>query len=207
MLTEEKINTNFLKFKKYLEKYNCYSESMFNELGEKIKIAPYSSSSRYGGAEPGSLIDITLNKLCKIGAQINNMFGKNDKNVITHPMLYVNNNMLMKVLLLCNISKAEMFVKTEEKWKINKGENYEFANNKTAMKMGQRSLYLCQKYGITLEEEEFEAFLAMDKTEETNESCNTPLYTIVKIAKMLTSVELKQEFLKNNENNTSSKEM
>ena len=62
MLTEEKINANFLKFRNYLEKYDCFSEEMFNEIGEKIKYAPFSREKEYGGAEPGSLIDVTLNK-------------------------------------------------------------------------------------------------------------------------------------------------
>lgn len=207
MLTEEKINANFLKFRNYLEKYDCFSEEMFNEIGEKIKYAPFSREKEYGGAEPGSLIDVTLNKLCKIGAEINtNTLGQNGKEKFLHPMLCVNQRMLMRVLLLCNIGKAEMFVRTEEQWKLNKGINYDFVENKTKMKLGQRSLYLCQKYGIQLEEEEFDAFYSIDKTEEGSEGFNSPLYTIVKAAKAFTLVELRQEYLREVENNKQTKE-
>ena len=36
-LTEEKKNLNFVLWTKKLKDYNCYSESLINELGEKIK--------------------------------------------------------------------------------------------------------------------------------------------------------------------------
>ena len=36
-LTEEKKNLNFVLWTKKLKDYNCYSESLINEFGEKIK--------------------------------------------------------------------------------------------------------------------------------------------------------------------------
>lgn len=203
-MTEEKINANFLKFVKYLEKYNCYSEQMMNEIGDKIKIAPYSMQLDYGGAEPGALVDVTLNVLCKIGAEINNnALGSNGGDKIAHPNIAVNQNMLMRVLLLLNIAKAEMFVENPSEWhRRNLGKMYEFADNKTKLKLGQRSLFLCQKYGIHLEEEEFEAFLTIDQADDTGERFQSPLYTVVKAAKMFTLVELRQKYLANNKKET-----
>lgn len=203
-MTEEKINANYLKFVKYLEKYNCYSEQMMNEIGDKIKVAPYSMQLDYGGAEPGALIDVTLNVLCKIGAEINNnALGSNGGDKIAHPTIAVNQNMLMRVLLLLNIAKAEMFVENPSEWhRRNLGKMYEFANNKTKLKLGQRSLFLCQKYGIQLEEEEFEAFLTIDQADDTGERFQSPLYTVVKAAKMFTLVELRQKYLANNKKET-----
>lgn len=203
-MTEEKINANYLKFVKYLEKYNCYSEQMMNEIGEKIKVAPYSMQLDYGGAEPGALVDVTLNVLCKIGAEINNnALGSNGGDKIAHPTLAVNQNMLMRVLLLLNIAKAEMFVENPSEWhRRNLGKMYEFADTKTKLKLGQRSLFLCQKYGIQLEEEEFEAFLTIDQADDTGERFQSPLYTVVKAAKMFTLVELRQKSLFNNKKET-----
>ena len=43
-MTEEKCNANFVKFIESLEKYGCYSEDMINDIGEKIKKAPYTTS-------------------------------------------------------------------------------------------------------------------------------------------------------------------
>lgn len=195
MLTEERINANFLNFIKYLEKYGCYSEDMIKELGDKIKYAPYSKNTDYGGAEPGGLVDVTLNVLCRIGAEINtNALGANGGDTVKHPLLYVNSNMLMRVLLLLNIAKCEMF-RDADSWHRNRGMMYEFVDNTTKLKIGERSLYLCQKYGITLAEEEFEAFLAVDQDELSGERFQTPLYSVVRVAKMLTLVELRQRQL------------
>lgn len=197
MPTPEKINANYLLFIKYLEKYECYSEEMIKEIGDKIKMAPYSREVEFGGAEPGSLIDVTLNKLCKIGAQINtNALGKNGGDKISHPNLCVNQHMLMRVLLLMNLAKAEMFVPVTDDWKTRRGINYDFVEMKTKMKLGQRSLYLCQKYGIKLSEEEFDAFSTIDISDETGERFLSPLYAVVKTAKMLTLIELRQEYLR-----------
>ena len=79
---------------------------------------------------------------------------------------------------------------------------YEFAENKTKLKLGARSLYLCQKYGIQLEEEEFEAFLSIDTADDTGERFQSPLYSVVKAAMMFTLVELRQQQLALNKTET-----
>ena len=163
MPTPEKINANYLLFVKYLEKYDCYSEDMMKEIGEKI-------------------------------------------NTVSHPNLCVNQYMLMRVLLLMNIAKAEIFEPTTEDWKVRRGIMYEFVEMKTKMKLGQRSLYLCQKYGIKLSEEEFDAFSTIDISDETGERFLSPLYAVVKTAKMLTLIELRQEYLRSIEKNKFEKE-
>ncbi len=203
MITEDKINANYLKFIQYLEKYNCYSEQMIIEIGDKIKIAPYSAQLEFGGAEPGGLIDVTLNTLCRIGAEINQYAFGNNGNTdkpINHPLLCVNQNMLMKVLLLINISKVVSFIPNDSTWHKEKlGKMYNFIDFNTRLKLGQRSIYLCQKYGITLEEEEFEAFLALDNISiEDGENYHSPLYVLVKSAIMFTNIEL----YKKQKNNT-----
>lgn len=201
-MTPDKINANYLLFMQYLKKYDCYSEEMIKDIGDKIKIAPYSKEVEYGGAEPGSLIEVTLYKLCKIGAQINNKaLGKNSGDTVSHPYLCVSQYMLMRVLLLMNLAKAEIFEPVTEDWKMRRGIMYDFAEMKTKMKLGQRSLYMCQKYGIKLSEEEFDAFSTIDISDETGERFLSPLYAIVKTAKMLTLIELRQEYLRSIENN------
>lgn len=194
-LSESKLNSNYLNYIKYLEKYNCYSKEMMDDIGDKIKYATYSRNVNNGGAYAGALIDVTLNVLCRFGAQINNnTLGANGGDKILHPLMCVNNEMLMRVLLLLNIAKADMFVEADT-WHVNRGMPYTFADTKTKLKLGERSLYLCQKYGINLEEEEFEAFLSIDSADENGECFQSPLYTVVKAAKMLTAVELRQKYL------------
>lgn len=207
MLTEEKINQNYLTFLKKLETYGCYSEEMMNEIGDKVKYGTYSMQDEYGGCYAGSLIEITLQTLCRIGYEINeNAFGKNGKETFSHPYLAVNTNKLMRVLLLLNLAKAEMFIDETEQWKLKKGIMYKFQDFETALKLGARTLYLCQKYGIKLEEDEFEAILAIDDAEDNGARFRTPLYTLVKAVKLFTLVELRRKWEANHKNNVETME-
>lgn len=210
MLTTEKINSNFLLFQKKLENYGCYSEEMMNDLGEQIKNAPYSMNDEYGGCYDGALVDVTLRVLCNIAYQINEFaFGKAGvtDGKYKYPNLAVNSNKLMKVLFLLNIAKAVMFVDENEEWKKKRGQMYKFNNFDTSLKLGARTLFLCQKYGIKLEEDEYEAILTTDDTEDNGARFRTPLFTLVKTAKLFTMVELRQEWVKSHNNaNTATKE-
>jgi len=191
-ITEEKINRNYLLWIDYLKKYNCYSDRLIEEYGEKIKLASFAMSETSGGAYQGSLLDIVLSNLCVIASHINEgAFGLNSKEKYKHQHLYCDKTSLMKVLLLQHISKAELFVPSNEQWKINKGMYYEFNPNlQTALKLGERSIFLCMKYGITLTEEEYEAMKICDKDEEKSNSFITPLAELVKIANQLTAIEV-----------------
>lgn len=197
MLSEERINANYLMFINKLQKYNCYSEEMMNEMGERIKNASYSLSLDFGGAYRGGLIDITLNVLCKVGYMLNNncMGATNG-----FPLLSVNNDMLMRVLLLVNIAKADMFTIQTNEYKRKNGMPYEFVDTRTKLKIGERSLFLCQKYGIKLEEDEFEAFLSLDREDDKGERFNSPLFTMVKATKMFTLVQIHQKYLDDKNN-------
>lgn len=203
MLTEEKINQNYLTFIKKLETYGCYSEEMMNEIGDKVKYGTYSMQDEYGGCYAGSLVEVTLHTLCRIGYEINeNAFGKNGKESFAHPLLAVNAKKLMRVLLLLNLAKAEMFVDETEQWKIKKGIMYKFQDFETSLKLGARTLFLCQKYGIKLEEDEYEAILSIDDAENNGACFRSPLYTLVKSVKLFTLVELRKKWEANHKNNT-----
>lgn len=196
MLTTEKINLNFITFCKKLEKYNCYSEQMINELGEEIKNCSFSLNEDTGSCYQGSMIDIVLNHLCSIAYNVNEcVFGINGR----FSEMKVNPDMLMRVLLLQHLAKAEMFVPQREQWKIKRGQYYDFNPDlKASLKLGERSLYLCQKYGIEVSEEEFEAIRIIDKLDDDKiNSFLTPLCSIVKMANQFVAVEMRQKYLNN----------
>lgn len=197
MLSQEKINANFVTYCKKLEKYGCYSEEMMKVIGDKIKNCPFGMNEDSGGAYQGGMIDVVLHSLCKLAHNINELgFGNGDN--VNHPLLKVNSNMLFRVLLMQHIAKAEMFVPSSEQWKIKKGMLYEFNNNLTStLKLGERSIYLCQKYGITLEEEEYEAMRIIDREECKYDFFASPLALLVKFVNVLTATELKIKYLKN----------
>ena len=196
MLTTERINLNYITFCNKLKKYNCYSEQMISEIGDLLKNASFSMNDDSGSAYQGSLIDIVLNHLCSVAYNINEiLLGSSGK----FSAMRVNMDMLMRVLLLQHIAKAEMFINTRDSWKVKKGILYEFnPDMKTSLKLGERSLYLCQKYDIKLEEEEYEAIRILDKTEDDKVLYYiTPLCSIVRMANQFVAVEMRQKYINN----------
>ena len=198
MLSIEKINSNFILWIERLQKYNCYSQRLIDDMGDLIKNASFSLTENSGSAYQGSMIDVVLNNLCRLGYELNeNCFGYQN-NKIKHKHLYVNQNMLMRVLLLQHIAKAEMFVIQNNQWKAKNGYIYDFNGElKTSLKLGERSIFLCMKYGIELNEEEYEAMRIIDKDEDKTNSFTQPLCSIVKIANQLTAIEKYREYINN----------
>jgi hypothetical protein len=195
-LTEEKRNLNFVLWTKKLKDYNCYSESLINELGEKLKNASFNMNEANGGCYEGSLIEVILNNLCTLGYHINELaFGLNDKGKRNHPFLNVNTEMIMRVLLLQHISKAEYFITQTENWKKNKGYLFDFNGElETQLKMGERSAFLCMKHGIQLSEIEFEAMTIVDKDDKCFNSHQNQLVVLVKTINQLIAVELQRKY-------------
>lgn len=195
-LTEEKRNLNFVLWTKKLKDYNCYSESLINELGEKLKNASFNMNEANGGCYEGSLIEVILNNLCTLGYHINELaFGLNDKGKRNHPFLNVNTEMIMRVLLLQHISKAEYFITQTENWKKNKGYLFDFNGElETQLKMGERSAFLCMKHGIQLSEIEFEAMTIVDKDDKCFNSHQNQLAVLVKTINQLVAVELQRKY-------------
>ena len=198
MLSIEKINSNFILWIERLQKYNCYSQRLIDDMGDLIKNASFSLTENSGSAYQGSMIDVVLNNLCRLGYELNeNCFGYQN-NKIKHKHLYVNQNMLMRVLLLQHIAKAEMFVIQNNQWKAKNGYIYDFNGElKTSLKLGERSIFLCMKYGIDLNEEEYEAMRIIDKDEDKTNSFTQPMCAIVKIANQLTAIEKYREYINN----------
>lgn len=193
MLTAEKLNLNYITYCNKLKKYNCYSEQLISDLGEQLMNCSFSMNDDTGSAYQGSMIDVVLNHLCSVAYTINDVvFGPNGK----FSSMRVNPDMLMRVLLLQHIAKAEMFVSTRDSWKIKKGMLYEFNSDlKTSLKLGERSLFLCQKYGIELQEEEYEAIRILDKTDDDKVLYFiSPLCSIVRMANQFVTTEMRQNY-------------
>lgn len=193
-MDEAKLNANYLKYLQRLERYGCYSERMVDEIGEKIKRAPFAMSDPMRGAYEGGMVDIVLNRLCLMAYDINEKaFGGPDPDNPQHPRLQANLSMLMRVLLLQHIGKAEMFVTNPDEWKLKKGYLYAFNEELSAnLKLGERSLCICQRYGISVTDEEFEAIRSIDRDwEENHIIMASPLCVLTKMVNTLTGLELK----------------
>lgn len=198
-LSEEKINANYLKWIEKLKKYDAYSEEMINDIGEKLKNSSFGLNDSSGGAYRGAMIDVTLNMLCVLAAHIS----ENSINKY-HPFIKVNSNSLIKVLLLQHISKAVMFVDETAQWKLNKGIFYGFNENLASiLKCGERTIFMCMKYGIKLTEEEYEAIRIMDKEEDKSCSFNNPMAVLVRFINQLVFIELRRKWLDENKGDSS----
>ena len=184
-LTNEQIEINFSQWVKRLEKYGVYSEKMIEELGDKIKKAPFATGEMSGGAYEGALLDVTLNHICK------NAFVRNSSIYSVGHILHCNPTSLMKVLLLQHICKSEMFVEQTNAWKKKNGYPYDFNDSVDAnLKCGLWSLAMCMRYGIKLTQEEIQAITIIDREDDKNAMFITPLALASKTANQEIIVEL-----------------
>lgn len=155
MLTQEKINLNYVSFVGKLKKYGCYTQAMeddtnFNEL---LKNGSAFVKDDTGGAYEGSLVE-NINRVAFVAYYLNDLL---------FPEVRVPVDSLIRVCYLQQISKALIITKNDVEWEIKKGKLFKFTDNNPAMKCGEYSLFLCAKYGIQLNEEEYEAILSVDK--------------------------------------------
>lgn len=196
MLTEEKINSNYLRWINALEKYRCCSNDMLDDIGDRLKNCTFSMYEYSGSAYKGAMIDVVLNILCPIAYRLNeNGIGDSTKYIKS------DNNSLFKVCLLQHIAKCDIFVEEQSPWKVKNGTLYTFNGElPTSMKCGERSVYLCMKYGIRLTEQEYEAMKVIDKDDDKTSIFSSPLAIIVKTANQLLAIELRQRWAANHKN-------
>lgn len=201
MITDAKINDNYTRWCNNLQRYGCYSERMIIELGKAIKDAPFCMSAQGGGAYRGGMLDVVLNHLLPIAYRINNnVFGPNASP--SNPLLFSDNNSLTRVLLLQHISKAVMFQYQSQQWKARNGSLYEFNNAlPTCMKCGERSAFLSQFYGITLNEFEYEAIRSLELSNDEQSIYSCPLTMIVVTANLFTNKEIRLKYIADEEMN------
>lgn len=180
MISEEIKNKNFRLFLTKLNNLNINTDKIEEVIGEKLLNATFSISNENGCAYDGSLLHIVLRTLTPFAIKLNELLPE-DKRVSTESII--------KVCLLSHISKALMFEKNDNQWEIEKkGMIYKYAKSDVALKMGAKSILLCQTLGITFTAEEFEAMLILDKDDNDMQSkyYATPLSIIVKQANELT---------------------
>lgn len=154
-MREEIINANFVEFIQKLEKYNAYPDAMKNdeEFLTKLRFSSAFISEDSGWAYEGSLIEHTK-RVAVIAFNINKLLSAD---------LQVPLDSLIKVCYLHQIGKPLMIQKNEVEWEIKKGRLFAFRRDIPAIKCAEYSVMLCNKYGVNLSEEEFEAILSTDK--------------------------------------------
>ena len=181
---------NFETVIKYLNKlFNEESvASLIDFIGEEnLKKASYAMNVETGMASEGSMLAIAL-ELCDIACKINE---------ILPPDRQVTKSNIYRAGLLSQIAKSVMFVPNDNDWEIQKrGMLFKFNNLPTALRMGERALYMIQASGLQVSEEVFEAIASVDKKDDDyTKYYSTPLTVVLRQAAEL--IDLKYHNRKN----------
>ena len=184
MLTEEKINLNYVGFVGKLQKFGCYTEKLEKDIdfNDKLKKASAFLKDDSGGAYAGSLVE-HITRIALIAFKLNETLFKEAQVPVES---------LIKTCYLFQISKALMIEENTIEYEVKKGKLFKFVDNLNAIKTGEYSIYLCAKYGIDLTIDEHEAILSIDK-EDNNQTkfFSNILSTIIKSSNDLANSERK----------------
>lgn len=182
-LTVEQITKNQAIFLKVNEEHKILPPSLLEFLGEGFFTAPASTSTNMHNACVGGLVDNLLT-VAKYANKINLMLPP----YLQQPAINI-----YRVALLSGIGKTFMYKVNTNDWSVNRGQIYEFENNITAMRVGERSAYYAMQH-MTLTENEYQALMNFDKEVEEPQIkwFGSPLTTILKMAVELSIMDEKK---------------
>jgi hypothetical protein len=175
-LEQDKITKNVKKYFETATKLGFMTEELMKFLGEDFIKAPASSMLEYNNAFEGGLIDHLLT-VTKYAVMFNDALPEEER---------VDRNSLIKVCLLHQIGKAKLYTPCTSEWhRTNQGKMYEFNNDLTSMRVGERSAYYALSNGVKLTEEEYVAIVFFDKTDDKmSEYRNSTIGDLLKTASL-----------------------
>jgi len=185
MLKQEQIVKNTKKYFQTAKEQGFMTDELMTFLGESFIKAPASTMADLHNAFEGGLIDHIL-RVTKYAVSIN-------ENVLSEN-LKLDKKDIIKVCFLHQIGKAHLYVPCTSEWHIkNQGKLYEFNNELTSMRVGERSVYYVLTNGVTLTQEEYQAILNFDKdtTDLQSKYHTSNLGSLLKIANELAIIEEK----------------
>jgi hypothetical protein len=155
MISLEKLEKNKKKFREVNNEYKIFSSELEMFLGENFYISPASPSTDLYGCYPGGLLDHLI-KVCKYCLLLNDLLPEKIKKP---------KEKLIKISFLSQIGKVFLFKENPSEWhRLNQGKLYVYNDTGgISMRIGERSVYYAVKYGVNLEEDEYQAILNTDK--------------------------------------------
>jgi len=176
-LEQEKIVANTKKYFDTATKLGFMNNELMTFLGESFIKAPATTMTNLNNAFEGGLIDHLLN-VTKYAVLINDSLPEDEK---------VDKNSLIKICLLHQIGKANLYAPCTSEWhRKNQGKMYEYNEDLTSMRVGERSVYYAVSHGIKLTEEEYTAILNFDKVDDKMaEFHNSMLGDLLKMGSVL----------------------
>ena len=176
-IEQDKIVANTKKYFETATKLGFMNDEFMTFLGEAFIKAPASTMNSLHNAFEGGLIDHLLN-VTKYAVLINDSLPEDEK---------VNKTSLVKVCLLHQIGKANLYKECTSDWhRKNQGKMYEFNEDLVSMRVSERSVYYALSNGVKLTDDEFAAILNFDKVDDKMaEYHNTMLGELLKMGATL----------------------
>jgi len=156
MLSTDKIVKNTTKYFETATANDSMNEQLMEFLGNDFIQAPASTHKNLNNAFEGGLV-FHLLTVTKYAVIFNKALPEEDQ---------VPPQSLIKVCLLHQIGKFDMYKPCESDWHIKQGKMYDFKNETTSMRVGEKSLYLAMQYGIKFTNDEAAAIRNYDKLED-----------------------------------------
>jgi hypothetical protein len=155
-----KIN-NYVTYKRFLDnlitKENA--DKVIELLGgdEKVINASFGMSLDSGSAYPGAFVYNSI-MIAEYAKKLNELLPES---------MRVDNKSIYRVALLQHIGKVVMYTENDNEWEVkNRGFAYKFIDQNTALRCGERALFILMQAGVVLTEDEFEAIRIVDKSKE-----------------------------------------
>ena len=160
-MTEDIKVKNYVNYKRYLENLIGVdkTQKLIELLGgeERIMNASFGMSLDSGSAYDGAFVENVI-AISRYASSLNELLPD---------YMRVNNKSIYKVALLQHIAKVVMYEKNDNEWEVkNRGFIYKFIDHDTALRGGERALFILMLVGIVLNEDEFEALRIVDKMKE-----------------------------------------
>ncbi len=185
-ISNEQIIKNTTKYFETAQKYGFMTDEFMKFLGEAFIKAPASTMKSMNNAFEGGLIDHLL-RVTKHAISINGILPET---------LQLPKESIIKVCLLHQIGKAQLFTPCTSEWHIkNQGKMYEFNEELLSFRVGERSVYYALTNGVTLTDAEYQAILNYDKSDTDKQAkyYTEPLGILLKQANEWAIIEEKQK--------------
>ncbi len=163
-LSPEEIEQNWKKVLSLLEKLGDRSAvaiAMVEALGERLALCPASAKRDYHRATPGGLVDHSLRVLGN-ATRLAGVFGwKIPKDSLIISALFHD---IGKVGFAADDdSIIDYYVPQTDNWRVEKlGEEYTYNKNMQYMTTPQRSVHMCQRFGLKLKSDEYLSIMLND---------------------------------------------
>ena len=156
-LNKPRLEKNVSKFEEVNKKYDIFTKELLDFLGQEFFLSPASPMKDMNNSFPGGLIDHSI-KVAKYAVYLNKSIPESMQETM---------DSILKVSFLSEIGKTFLFTPCKSEWHVtNLGKYYEYNEDLVSMRVGERSAYYALNYGVKLTDNEYQAILNHDKSDE-----------------------------------------